>query len=227
MVGMVSQNNSFNQFPQIIDMQADNTKKQQPSVLHREYKNNQASNTALKVIPVVDSFIAAGQTTSKLGAAGITSLGAGMGSFAARMTSWGVFFGVFNLLSKGIDKITAKSPKLQQMQQEHPVAKSLVDLTALFGAYEVGRSIVAKAVKALPEGVKDKTVAKLSKLQAGIDSSKIAQKVFNPLVEKAGKFAANHQGIAKTVKAVTPWIVPAMIIASLAKPINIAPRQDV
>lgn len=210
------------QFSQMSNAEMLNIAQAQAINDEKSRKNEDMTRNLIKAVPVVDSMLAVSQKNTVLGALG-SSLSGNLGTFAGRLASWGILLGGFDVISKGIDKLTAKSKTLSDIQEKHPLTKSILDLSALFGIYSLGKKAVVGAVKNLPTGVKDRAISEMTNVRIALDSSKLSQNIYKPMMEKLGVFLGKHQNTTAMFKKASPYIVPAMIIGSLFKSAVIDP----
>lgn len=182
------------------------------------------TRTLIKAVPIVDSMLAVSQKKITLmGLAEAGSLATSLGIFCSRLASWGLLFGAFDLTLKMTDKLTKKSKTLSDMKENHPIAKSLLDLAVILAVYKNGRKAFNYAIKSMPPSLRNKGVEFLSSLKYSIDSSNIAKKIYKPTLDKLLKTSGKHPELMAKVRALQPLVLPAMLIASFVKLVLIDP----
>ena len=186
-------------------------------------KREKLTRTMVKIVPVVDSVLAVSKKTTgnELLLAG--SMASSMGTFGGRLLSWGALFFGMDILSKGTDKIISKSDKLSEINDNNPLLKGLLDVGLMMGAYRAAGKVVSNVGQSLSEVTRDEFVNNAKTISQKIDNSFISKKFYEPVVSTITKFTAKYPKIVSSVKAIQPYLIPGLIIASVVRFLLIDP----
>lgn len=184
-------------------------------------KQQKNTMNLIKAIPLIDSTIFATEKAAYIA----PSLAITASHLGTRLLTWGALMGFSNIVSKGINKITAKSQTLTDFNEKHPAAKSIADIGVLLGSYSLAKTGISRLIKKIPEKNILEYTKKITSIRNKIDSSKLAEKVYTPLVQNIQNFMSKHTKLSGALKSITPYIIPAFFISTIIKASLIDPLR--
>lgn len=177
-----------------------------------KYKANTYA-AALVAVPTVDTFLngittKAPKLSGKLGSMGKTAVG------------WGGVFALAGLYSAAVQKVTAISPTMQNLEEKHPVLKSLLSLAGFAALLIGGQKGISKLAEVLPKklpGVAADITKAKTVVADFINNSKLNTKILKPMKDKVVAWAGKHPRMASTALSGLALSVPFMALGALFK----------
>ncbi len=186
-------------------------------------KRNNFTKNLLRIIPVVDSFVAVSQKKQMQGLGAVSTMTSAAGTFGARMLSWGALYLGSGWIFKAVNKLIDKSDTLSKMTDKQPVLEDAIDIAAVYGTYSLARKFASSAKKLVPESVTSLFSDYSEKIAKSINSSNFSKKIYNPLINRITKESAARPQLTSFVKKAQSFAVPTLIFASIVKSLLVDP----
>ena len=176
---------------------------------------------ALATIPVVDTLVSGAFTKGPL-----STKMAGMGRNAL---AWGGILALAGLYNGVVEKITEVVPVARKLEENHPIIKSILSIAgfvAVATAGQKGLSLLTKHAATHMPKLATKMAGWKAGLKTRINNSKLATKVYQPIVDGIKSFGVKHPKMANAGIATAALATPILTGGVLFKALTDKSEKD-